>query len=521
MPSQETSIFGTLYVVGDNIDTDQIIPAKYLNLVPTIPEEYRALGSHALSGLPDTYPPFVPPGHEKSPYTIIIAGRNFGCGSSREHAPIALAAAGVRAVIAQSYARLFFRNAVATGELFPLESDERLCETLQTGQRVQLDIDAALLTELATGRPFRLKPLGALAPVIRAGGLFAYARATGMIASASDKPHPEKKALATASDAPTSIPSPPPVQHGTPKATRVIAIANQKGGVGKTTTVINLAACLARLGRICLIVDMDPQANATSGVGISPERGYSLYNALLGNASSDALVRNTAWDNLDILPSEIGLAAAEIELGQQEGYRHRLRAALSPIVQSGRYDFVFVDCPPSLGLLALNGLTAAQSVIIPIQCEYYALEGLSVIVQLLDQLAAHEPHGSVEIEGILMTMHDGRTRLADQVVGEVRRHFGDRVYRTVIPRNIRLSEAPSHGCPVIHYDAHSVGAAAYRRLAREFLDRYEKRGSPAASPLSRLNAVHNAEGPGPIASAEPRSRDQSKGHRSDDPPHVE
>jgi 3-isopropylmalate/(R)-2-methylmalate dehydratase small subunit len=178
-------IVGRVYVLGDNIDTDQIIPAQYLNLVPTIPEEYRKLGSYALSGLPDNLPPFLAPGRDKADYAIIVAGRNFGCGSSREHAPIALGSAGVRAVVAESYARIFFRNTVATGELYPLESDVGLGDQFRTGDEAEVDVEAGRIVNRRTGKAFALKPLGAVAPVVAAGGLFAYARAHGMIGNRS------------------------------------------------------------------------------------------------------------------------------------------------------------------------------------------------------------------------------------------------------------------------------------------------------------------------------------------------
>lgn len=178
-------ISGSVYVLGDNIDTDLIIPAMYLNLVPTIADEYRQLGARALSGLPDTFPPFVDAATGRSPHVLIVAGRNFGCGSSREHAPIALAAAGARAVVAESYARIFFRNAVAVGDLYPLESRERLCDVFRTGDAAVLDVDAGTLTQSASGRVFALNPLGAVAPVVEAGGLFAYARKTGMVKGAA------------------------------------------------------------------------------------------------------------------------------------------------------------------------------------------------------------------------------------------------------------------------------------------------------------------------------------------------
>jgi len=179
--TRESIIRGTVYVLGDNIDTDQIIPAEYLNLVPTIPEEYEKLGSLALAGLPDGMPRFVPEGETKSAHTVIVAGRNFGCGSSREHAPVALGAAGVQAVVAESYARIFFRNSVATGELYPLESGERLCDIFSTGETMEIDLAASSIKQVSSGQTFDLKPLGAVGPVIEAGGLFGYARQTGMI----------------------------------------------------------------------------------------------------------------------------------------------------------------------------------------------------------------------------------------------------------------------------------------------------------------------------------------------------
>lgn len=181
MKTIDTVIRGKVYVLDDNIDTDVIIPAKHLNLVPTLPDEYRKLGSHALSGLPDRYPPFIRDGGERSEYSIIVAGKNFGCGSSREHAPIALAAAGIRAVIAESYARIFFRNVVATGEFYPIETEGRLCDHFQTGDMAELDVAGETLKSATSGRSFAIKPLGAVGPVIAAGGLFGYARSTGMI----------------------------------------------------------------------------------------------------------------------------------------------------------------------------------------------------------------------------------------------------------------------------------------------------------------------------------------------------
>jgi chromosome partitioning protein len=250
---------------------------------------------------------------------------------------------------------------------------------------------------------------------------------------------------------------------------RAIAVANQKGGVGKTTTAVNLSACLAELGRKVLLIDLDPQANATSGLGVAPERGTSVYAALLGDGTLLDRVRPTPMPGLSLVPAEVDLAGAEVEIARTDRYLHRFREALEPLLAAATYDWVFVDCPPSLGILTMNALAAADSLLIPIQCEYYALEGLSVIVRLIEQFRQGGANPGLEMEGIVMTMYDGRTNLAQQVVREVRGHFGTRVFDIQIPRSVRLGEAPSHGLPVILYDGRSTGAEAYRALAREFL----------------------------------------------------
>lgn len=257
---------------------------------------------------------------------------------------------------------------------------------------------------------------------------------------------------------------------------KVVAVANQKGGVGKTTTVINLSACLAAMGKRVLVIDLDPQANTTSGLGLPAQTGASIYGALLGDKSAADLVRSTSVEGLQIIPSELDLAGAEVDVARQDGYLHCLRRTLMPILggessggSSAAYDVVIMDCPPSLGILTMNALTAARSMLAPIQCEYYALEGLSVITQLVEQLSGSGANPGLVLEGILMTMFDSRTNLSSQVVGEVRAHFGSKVYQTVIPRNVRLSEAPSFGKPITLYDPHSAGAHAYRSLADEFL----------------------------------------------------
>jgi len=250
---------------------------------------------------------------------------------------------------------------------------------------------------------------------------------------------------------------------------RVIALANQKGGVGKTTTAVNLSACLAGLSCRTLLIDIDPQANATSGLGFEKEHGRSVYGALLGTTPLSDLIQPTTIDGLDLIPSEIDLAGAEVDIARTENYLHRFQYALKPILEEGRYDFIFLDCPPSLGMLTMNGLTAAHSMLVPLQCEYYALEGLSVINRLIAQLSEANANVHLELEGVVITMYDGRTNLAQQVVAEVREHFGDKVYDTMIPRNIRLSEAPSYGQPIVIYDSCSTGAHAYRELASEFI----------------------------------------------------
>lgn len=256
--------------------------------------------------------------------------------------------------------------------------------------------------------------------------------------------------------------------------TRILAVANQKGGVGKTTTVINLAACLGELGKRVLVIDLDPQANATSGLGLSRQWGKSLYRVLLRERSLDGLVQDTIADGVHIIPSELDLAGAEIDVARMEGYLHCLNMAMAPVVRSQAYDFILIDCPPSLGVLTMNALTAAQGLLLPIQCEYYALEGLSVITHIMDQLRESRANAQINVAGIVMTMYDARTRLSAEVVAEVRSHFGERVFDTLIPRNVRLSEAPSFGKPVTQYDPHCSGSAAYRALAKEVLDRETK-----------------------------------------------
>lgn len=247
---------------------------------------------------------------------------------------------------------------------------------------------------------------------------------------------------------------------------KIISVANQKGGVGKTTTTVNLSTILAKKGKKVLLIDTDPQGNATSGLGVSKDVELSVYDILIGDTEFDETLQETAIKNLKVCPSNISLAGAEVQLVSMMSREQRLKTKLDKI--KDQYDYILIDCPPSLGLVTLNAFTASDSVLIPVQCEYFALEGLGQLLNTVNLVKKHL-NKNLEIEGALLTMYDARTNLSNQVVKEVKKYFEDKVYKTVIPRNVRLSEAPSYGMPITVYDSRSKGAKAYEKFAKELL----------------------------------------------------
>lgn len=247
---------------------------------------------------------------------------------------------------------------------------------------------------------------------------------------------------------------------------KIISVANQKGGVGKTTTTINLSTLLAKKGKKVLLIDADPQGNATSGVGAEKDIELSTYDVLVGETEIEETLEDTMIEGLKVCPSNINLAGAEVELVSMMSREQRLKEKLESVKED--FDYILIDCPPSLGLITLNAFTASDSVLIPVQCEYYALEGLGQLINTINLVKKHLNKG-IEVEGALLTMYDARTNLSNQVVKEVKKYFNDKVYKTVIPRNVRLSEAPSYGMPITEYDPRSKGARSYEKFTREFL----------------------------------------------------
>ena len=258
--------------------------------------------------------------------------------------------------------------------------------------------------------------------------------------------------------------------------TTVFTIANQKGGVGKTTTAVNLAAALAEKKIHTLLIDLDPQANATSAVGVEKREGKSLYGPLRGEGTAFEMITPTPYEHLALIPSEEDLATAEIELAQTENFLARLRTVLEPVRASQGYRVIIIDCPPALGMLSMNSLVAADYLLITLQCEYMALEGLGQILRNVERLKTNGLNAGLELGGVVMTMFDSRTNLAKQVVDEVKQHLPEKIFHTVIPRTVRLSEAPSFGKPIFAYDPDGAGATAYRALAKEVIERFGLRG---------------------------------------------
>lgn len=307
------------------------------------------------------------------------------------------------------------------------------------------------------------------------------------------------------------------------KRTKTIAVANQKGGVGKTTTVVNLAAALSSRRRAVLVVDLDPQAHATLGLGLEKKPGCSLYPVLLGTKTIDEVIQPTKWNNLNVIPSEVDLAGAELEFSLRDDRLEMIRNALLPVREAGVFDYILLDCPPSLGIVMASSLAAADGVLVPIQAEFLAMDGLALINSSIERIrAAINP--SLEMNGILFTMVNMATRLTQDVMTEVRGHFGDRVYETMIPRNVRVSEAPSMGAPVVFLDPRSKGAEAYRAFAWEFMaknpTRFDVSQIVAGIKNSLPSAAKNlpADDAPPADNATPQNAQANDDSDSDNPP---
>ena len=280
--------------------------------------------------------------------------------------------------------------------------------------------------------------------------------------------------------------------------TKIIAIANQKGGVGKTTTVVNLAAALSARHRTVLVVDLDPQAHATLGLGLEKRQGVSLYPVLTGEKAIADVIQPTKWPNLNVIPSEVDLAGAELEFGMREDRLEMIRSALAPVKESGAFDYIILDCPPSLGVVMTSSLVASDGVLIPIQAEFLAMDGLALITGSIDRIR-RSVNPDLELNGIVFTMVNSVARLTQDVVAEVRNHFGEKVYESMIPRNVRVSEAPSMGVPVVFLEPRSKGAEAYKAFAWEFMaknpTRFSAPKTPAA-PMQEPAAAAPAAAPG-------------------------
>ena len=280
--------------------------------------------------------------------------------------------------------------------------------------------------------------------------------------------------------------------------TKIIAIANQKGGVGKTTTVVNLAAALSARHRTVLVVDLDPQAHATLGLGLEKRQGVSLYPVLTGEKAIADVIQPTKWPNLNVIPSEVDLAGAELEFGMREDRLEMIRSALAPVKESGAFDYIILDCPPSLGVVMTSSLVASDGVLIPIQAEFLAMDGLALITGSIDRIR-RSVNPDLELNGIVFTMVNSVARLTQDVVAEVRNHFGEKVYESMIPRNVRVSEAPSMGVPVVFLDPRSKGAESYKAFAWEFMAKNPTRFSALKAPVG---TVQEPEAP-TSAEAEP------------------